>query len=237
MITLRNLTSPAETSSTLGVDAISLSIGEGESVAVTGLSAVGRRRFLAVLALHFDDWEGEYQLFGHQVHKLDNSKRASVRAELIGALMKSAPLVECLTVEENLEIPLTYQEVPLEERSRLIGEALGRFGIGAIREDEVDGLPPDQSQLVGIAKALVSNPRLILLEEPRAHLSPLQLRLVGRELDRLRQDGRVIVQSVEKEESGLDVDRVVDLSELASGRRKAKARSSRDRLDGVVGLC
>jgi ABC-type lipoprotein export system ATPase subunit len=238
MITLRNVTSPTGVPNESGLDTVSLTIEEGEVVSVAGLSAFARRKLLAVLGLYADDWSGEYELFGHPVHRLDSQQRADLRGELVGALMRSTPLVECLTVEENLEIPLSYRGVAAGERSGLIDEALSRFGILPIRESEIESLPADQRQLAGIAKALVSNPRLVLLEAPDQHLSAVQIRLVAREIERLRQNGCVVVQTLEDAGSVSGFDRVIDLDEVAVGRQAPRrSRTPRSRLSSSVGLC
>jgi ABC-type lipoprotein export system ATPase subunit len=238
MITLRNVTSPTGVPNESGLDTVSLTIEEGEVVSVAGLSAFARRRLLAVLGLYAEDWAGEYELFGHLVHRLDSQQRADLRGELVGALMRSTPLVECLTVEENLEIPLSYRGVAAGERSGLIDEALSRFGILPIRESEIESLPADQRQLAGIAKALVSNPRLVLLEAPDQHLSALQIRMVAHEIERLRQNGCVVVQVLENAGSNSGFDRVIDLDEVAVGRQALRrSRTPRSRLSSSVGLC
>lgn len=229
MITLRNVTTPAESRSTSVLDAVTLTIHEGEVVSVVGLSSARRRRILGLLGLYADDWSGEYELFEHAIHRLDERQRAGVRGELVGAMMRCAPLVECLSVEENLEIPLSYRGVPPADRTERIDDALARLGVQSIRAFEVGTLPADQMQLVGIAKALVSNPRLVLLEDPALHLSQLQLRLVRRQIERLRNDGRIVVQSSDRPESGLDADRVIDLDGLTAARRSG-SRSSVSRL-------
>lgn len=229
MITLRNVKSPSDAPSNLSLDAVSLTIAEGEAVTVTGLSSSCRRRLLSVLGLYVDDWSGEYELFGHPIHKIDDEARVRIRGELVGAMMRSAPLVDCLSVEENLEIPLSYRGVASRERLDLIEDALSRLGVGTIRDCEIGSLPADQQQLVGIAKALVSNPSLLLLEDPVANLSPLQCRLVSREIERLRLEGCIVVQSAESQESGLDSDRVIELEpvnrERRTGRRSNPSRS------------
>ena len=237
MITLRNIASPAETSAVSGLSQLSLTIAEGEIVSVVGATAVARKRLLGILGLYTDDWSGEYDLFGHPVTKLDRAERVRLRGEIVGATVRCAPLVDCLTVEENLEIPLSYRGVPAWNRGRLIDEALERLGVGAIRDREVDTLPADQLQLVGIAKALVSNPRLVLLEEPLLNLSPLQARLVRREIERRAESGCVVVECRDRAGQGLGTIRCVDL-ESDGGSRRGSGDSSRmsGRLDGIAGL-
>jgi len=236
MITLRNVTSPLESQSEAGLDALTFTVSEGEVVSVVGHSSWTRRRLLGVLGLYSDDWSGEYELFGHLVHRLDDQERAGLRAELVGAMTRSAPLVDCLTVEENLEIPLSYRGIQAEERSALIEDALSRLGVQSIRDREVDSLPADQMQLVGIAKALVSNPRLVLLEDPTRNLSQLQIRLVGREVERLRSTGCIIVQSHDRMQSGLDADRTMELDAGGSFKRESRqSKSPRRRLNSVAG--
>jgi ABC-type lipoprotein export system ATPase subunit len=233
MITLHNVTSPADSSSFLGLDALSMTIGEGEVVSVLGDSSVARRRLLGVIGLYTDDWSGEYELFGHPVHKLDDGGRAQLRGEVVGAMTRCAPLVDCLSVEENLEIPLSYRGVQVWERHDLIEDALSRLGVASIRDREVDSLPADQLQLVGIAKALVSNPGLVILEEPFRHLNQLQMRLVGREIDRRREGGCIVVECRDRSVAGLTAQRTVDLGILRGARRR---RIPGGRLNDVVGI-
>lgn len=236
MITLRNVTSPAENSGLSGLDALSLTIAGGEIVSVVGEPSVARR-LLGILGFYTDDWAGEYELFGHAVHELDDTDRSKLRAEVIGSMTQCAPLVDCLSVEENLEIPLSYRGVPARERHDLIDDALSRLGVASIRDREVDALPAAQLQLVGIAKALVSNPGLVLLEEPLRFLSQLQMRLVSREIERRRESGCIIVECRDPSVAGLDAQRTVELG-TANGtrRRRAEPQTARGRLDGVVGI-
>jgi len=235
MITLRNVNSPSETESVSGLDALSLTIPGGEIVSVTGASSAVRRRLLGILGLYSDDWSGEYELFGHAVHKLDEPTRAELRGELIGVMMSCAPLVDCLSVEENLEIPLSYRGIPASDRVEMIEEALSRLGVASIRDREVDSLPGDQLQLVGIAKALVSNARMVLLEEPLMNLHELQIRRVSREIERRSSEGCIVVQCHAEMGAGLGADRVIELANPPSARRgRSQSKSSRARLDGVA---
>lgn len=236
MITLRNVTSPPEGSILSGLDAVSLSIDRGEIVSVVGVSDVARRRLLGVLGLHSGDWSGEYRLFGHDVHDLDDDERASLRGEIVGAMTRATPLVDCLSVEENLEIPLSYRGVPAAERGERIDEVLARLGVESIRAHEVESLPADQLQLVGIAKALVSSPLLVLLEEPTRNLSALQIRIVRREIDRIREGGCIVVQSHDRVEAGLAADRVIELDgRRPEPRARRSASSPRVRMSSVIG--
>lgn len=221
MITLRNVTLPGESTRFPALAPSSLTIRAGEVVSLVGATAAVRRRLLAILGLHADEWTGEYELFGHVVHRLDAARRAALRGELVGAMTRGTPLVDCLSVEENLEIPLSVRGVAAADRSRLIGEALSVLGIESARGTDICALPADRRQLAGIAKALVSRPRLVLLENPDLHLSPLQLRLVGREVGRFCRDGGIVVRTEEQAGPRWKVDRVIDLDDAASKARPA----------------
>jgi putative ABC transport system ATP-binding protein len=225
MITLSNVTLPGESTRFPALAASSLTIRAGEVVSLLGATAAVRRRLLAVLGLHADEWTGEYELFGCAVHRLDATRRSALRGALVGAMTRTTPLVDCLSVEENVEIPLSVRGVPVADRPARIGAALSMLGIESLRGADACELAADERQLVGIAKALVSRPRLVLLEEPDLYLSPLQILLVEREIGRLCRDGAIVVRSESRSVSRPIADRVIDLDEWRSMSRAASTRA------------
>ena len=195
------------------LDGVSLEIAAGEIVSFVGAACSGRRALQSVLALADDDWTGEYVLCGHRVHEQDGPRRAQLRARFVGLADRGALLVDCLSVEENLEIPLAFADVPHERREPMILDVLTRLRLSGIRRTEAELLPPDHRRLAAIAKALVASPRLVIVEEPLASLHPLQVRLLSRELYRLRDSGCAIAQCVEREDGGVAADRVFRVAE------------------------
>ena len=143
---------------------INLEITEGEFVSIMGPSGSGKSTLLHILGLHDSAWGGEYLLRGEAVHKLDKKKRFELQKKHIGFVFQSYHLLDDLTVYENLEIPLSYRDTPKKDRESIVCDALDRFHIVAKRDLYPNQLSGGQQQLVGIARALVAKPALILAD-------------------------------------------------------------------------
>jgi len=175
--------------------AITLDVAEGEFVSIMGPSGSGKSTLLHILGLHDAAWGGEYTLCGEPVHRLDKKKRFELQKKHIGFVFQSYHLLDDLTVYENLEVPLSYRDTPKKDRESIVCDALDRFHIVGKKDLYPAQLSGGQQQLVGIARALVAKPALILADEPTGNLHSDQ----GREIMELfrklnRDDGVTIIR-------------------------------------------
>jgi len=190
---------------------INLDVRPGEFVSVMGPSGAGKSTLLHLLGLQDGDWTGEYAFAGVAVGPLDAKSRARLRNENIGFVFQSYHLLDELTVAENLDVPLSYRDVKRPERESLVAEALDRFGLAARAKLYPRQLSGGQQQLVGIARALVSKPRLLLADEPTGNLHSEQAREIMQLFRELNAAGMTIVQVTHSEENARQGTRVVRL--------------------------
>jgi len=190
---------------------IDLDVRPGEFVSVMGPSGAGKSTLLHLLGLQDGDWTGDYALGGVLVGPLDSKARARLRNENIGFVFQSYHLLDELTVAENLDVPLSYRDVRRSERESLVAETLDRFGLAARAKLYPRQLSGGQQQLVGIARALVSKPRLLLADEPTGNLHSEQAREIMQLFRELNTAGMTIVQVTHSEENARQGTRVVRL--------------------------
>jgi ABC-type lipoprotein export system ATPase subunit len=192
---------------------VSLTVRPGEFLSVMGPSGAGKTSLLHVLGMHDDDWEGEYWFEGRAVHAMKPKDRAVLRNRHVGFVFQQYNLIDDLTVYENIEIPLSYRDVPKSERAGIVAETLDRFQIVAKRDLYPRQLSGGQQQLVGIARAVVANPRLILADEPTGNLHSEQGREIMEMFQRLNRAGTTIVQVTHSDANAAYGHRVVRLED------------------------
>jgi putative ABC transport system ATP-binding protein len=181
---------------------INLEIAQGDFLSIMGPSGSGKSTLLHILGLHDAAWEGEYDLAGEAVHRLDQKKRFALQKKHIGFVFQNYHLLDDLTVYENLEIPLSYRDTPKKDRASIVCDALDRFHIVGKKDLYPSQLSGGQQQLVGIARALVANPGLILADEPTGNLHSDQGREIMQLFQKLnKEDGVTIVQVTHSEEN------------------------------------
>ena len=173
---------------------ITLDIKSGEFVSIMGPSGAGKSTLLHILGLHDAGWTGEYTLLGQPVHRLSPKDRAALQKRTIGFVFQSYHLLNELTVYENIELPLTYRDVKKGERQSIVADVLDRFGIVAKKDLYPEQLSGGQQQLVGIARAIVANPSVILADEPTGNLHSDQGREIMELFRTLNGQGTTIVQ-------------------------------------------
>jgi ABC-type lipoprotein export system ATPase subunit len=215
MITLRsvNRVYPLKGGPFYALRNIDLEIGEGEFVSIMGPSGSGKSTLLHVLGLHDSAWDGEYWFGGEPVHKLDKKRRFDLQKKNIGFIFQSYHLLDDLTVYENLEIPLSYRDVPKKQRESTVCDVLDRFNIVAKKDLYPNQLSGGQQQLVGVARALVAKPRLILADEPTGNLHSDQGREIMQLFKQLNQDGVTIVQVTHSKDNAAFGSRIVRLAD------------------------
>jgi putative ABC transport system ATP-binding protein len=196
------------------VRGITLNIGEGDFVSIMGPSGSGKSTLLNILGLHDSAWSGEF-LFGEaEVHKLNQKQRLALQKKNIGFVFQSYHLLDDLTVYENLEIPLSYRDVPKAERQTIVCDTLDRFHIVGKKDLYPSQLSGGQQQLVAVARALVARPRLILADEPTGNLHSDQGREIMELFKKLNQeDGVTIVQVTHSEGNAAYGQRILRLAD------------------------
>ncbi|HLP09160.1 MAG TPA: ABC transporter ATP-binding protein [Opitutaceae bacterium] len=216
MITLRRLNRvyPLKSGPYFALRNVNLDIAEGEFVSIMGPSGSGKSTLLHILGLHDSEWEGEYTFGDTAVHKLGKSARSDLQKKNIGFIFQAYHLIDDLTVAENLEIPLSYRNVPRKERQSIVCDMLDRFQIVGKRDLFPSQLSGGQQQLVGVARALVANPRLLLADEPTGNLHSDQGRSIMELFRKLnREDGVTIVQVTHSGENATYGTRTIRLAD------------------------
>ena len=190
---------------------IDLEIAAGEFVTVMGPSGAGKSTLLAIVGLLDHAWTGEYELFGEQVHKLNARQRAELAKRTIGFVFQQYHLLDSLTVAENLEVPLSYRDMKSSERQALVADTLDRFAIVAKKDLYPTQLSGGQQQLVGVARAVIAKPKLLLADEPTGNLHSEQGEEIMRLFRELNRQGTTIVQVTHSETNAAYGNRVVRL--------------------------
>ncbi len=193
---------------------INLEIARGDFVSIMGPSGSGKSTLLHVLGLHDAAWTGEYWFGDEAVHKLDKARRFELQNRTLGFVFQSYHLLDELTVYENLEIPLSYRNVPKKDRESMVCDMPDRFHIVGKKDLYPAQLSGGQQQLVGIARALIARPELILADEPTGNLHSDQ----GREIMEIfrtlnREQGVTIVQVTHSNENAAYGTRIVRLAD------------------------
>jgi putative ABC transport system ATP-binding protein len=215
MISLRNVEKafshgPAKTYVLRRID---LDIQPGEFVSIMGPSGAGKSTLLHILGMHDPAWTGEYYFDEEAVHKLDQKKRAALRNRNIGFVFQSYHLLDDQTVFENLELPLSYRDVNKKERQSIVCDTLDRFQIVGKKDLFPSQLSGGQQQLVGIARAVVANPRIILADEPTGNLHSSQGKEIMDMFKKLNNEGTTIVQVTHSEVNAEYGNRIVRLED------------------------
>ena len=163
--------------------------------------------------MHDQSWSGEYYFEDTPVHKLDGKKRARLRNRNIGFVFQSYHLLDDQTVFENLELPLSYRDVSKKDRQSIVCDTLDRFQMVGKKDLFPTQLSGGQQQLVGIARAVVASPRIILADEPTGNLHSAQGKEIMDMFKRLNDEGTTIVQVTHSETNAAYGNRVVQLED------------------------
>src|SRR6202035_1564602 len=213
MIQLTNLEKAYQTGpvQTFVLRQIKLHIAEGEFVTIIRPSGAGKTTLLSILGMLDAAWSGEYEFLGQPIHQLKPKQRAAINKQYIGFVFQSYHLIDSLTVAENLDLPLSYRDVPRARRQAMVAEALDRFRIVGKKDLFPSQLSGGQQQLVGVARAVVGNPKLILADEPTGNLHTSQAEEIMRLFKQLNDEGTTIVQVTHSEKNATFGNRVVNL--------------------------
>jgi len=192
---------------------IDLDVATGEFVTVMGPSGAGKSTLLAILGLLDQAWTGEYELFGERVDGLQGKQRAELAKRTVGFVFQQYHLLDSLTVAENLEVPLSYRNMAPSERQALVADTLDRFGIVGKKDLFPAQLSGGQQQLVGVARAVIANPKLLLADEPTGNLHSEQGAEIMRLFRELNRQGTTIVQVTHSEANAAYGNRIVRLQD------------------------
>ncbi len=201
---------------------INLDINEGEFVSVMGPSGSGKSTLLNVLGMLDGFDEGEYNFMNEPVHKLREKQRAGLYKQYIGFVFQAYHLIDELTVYENIETPLIYKDIKSGERKAMVADMLDRFNMVGKKDLFPAQLSGGQQQLVGIARALISRPRLILADEPTGNLNSKQGEEIMRLFEELNKEGVTIIQVTHSEKNAAYASRIIHLMDARIERVEQK---------------
>jgi putative ABC transport system ATP-binding protein len=182
------------------LDAVDLEVQAGDFVTVMGPSGAGKSTLLAVLAMLDHEWQGEYWFHEEPVHHMNGKERTALGRKHVGIVFQRFHLLEDLTVAENLEVPLSYRDMPGAQRKAKVADALDRFGIVGKKDLYPAQLSGGQQQLVAIARAVIAGPSLLLADEPTGNLHTEQGAEIMKLFAQLNRAGTTIVQVTHSEQ-------------------------------------
>ena len=192
---------------------INLEVAEGEFISVMGPSGSGKSTLLNIIGMLDMPSEGQYHLLGQSVYNLKEKQRSELYKKNIGFIFQAYHLIDELTVYENIETPLLYQNVKSSERQALVSDMLDRFNIVGKKDLFPSQLSGGQQQLVGIARALIAKPKLLLADEPTGNLNSKQGEEIMELFEKLNEDGVTIIQVTHSEKNAAYGRRIINLSD------------------------
>ena len=192
---------------------VALTIGAGEFVTIMGPSGAGKSTLLAILGMLDSAWSGEFFFVGHPVHAMSHKQRVALNKEHIGFVFQQYHLIDDLTVAENLDIPLSYRNVKRSEREAIVADTLDKFGMVGKKDLYPRQLSGGQQQLVGVARAVIARPKLILADEPTGNLHSSQGREIMELFKKLNSEGTTIIQVTHSEENAKYGHRIIELKD------------------------
>ena len=213
MIRLANLERSYETgpTRTYVLRRINLEIREGEFLTIMGPSGAGKSTLLSILGMLDNAWTGAYGFLDQAVHELPAKKRIELNKKYIGFVFQKYHLIDDLTVYENLEIPLSYRDIKPRERAAIVAETLDRFQIVGKKDLYPSQLSGGQQQLVGVARAVIASPKLLLADEPTGNLHSAQGEEIMELFTGLNRQGTTIVQVTHSERNAAYGHRTIQL--------------------------
>ncbi len=190
---------------------VDLDIAEGEFVSIMGPSGAGKSTLLHVIGMHDMSWAGEYHFYEHAIHKLSKKDRSEVYKKYFGFVFQSYHLLDSLTVYENLDVPLGYRNIRKQERDAMVCDVLDKFNIVGKKDLFPNQLYGGQQQLVGIARAVIAHPKVILADEPTGNLHTSQGDEIMELFKKLNEQGTTIIQVTHSERNASYGNRVIEI--------------------------
>ncbi len=192
---------------------IDLEVDQGEFVTIMGPSGAGKSSIMNIIGMLDEPSQGEYYFFDEPVHKMRERKKSEMHKHYIGFIFQAYHLIDELTVYENIETPLLYKGVKGSERKSMVAEILDRFQMVAKKDLFPEQLSGGQQQLVGVARAIIGQPKLLLADEPTGNLHSEQGEEIMDIFKKLNEEGMTIIQVTHSEknaEYGNRTIRIVD---------------------------
>jgi len=190
---------------------VDLSVKQGEFISIMGPSGSGKSTLLNIIGMLDEFNEGEYHFLHESVHKLKEKQRSALYKQYIGFVFQAYHLIDELTVYENIETPLIYQDIKSSERKAMVADILDRFQIVGKKDLFPTQLSGGQQQLVGIARALIAKPKLILADEPTGNLNSKQGEEIMGLFSELNKEGVSIIQVTHSEKNASYGKRIINL--------------------------
>jgi ABC-type lipoprotein export system ATPase subunit len=215
LISLRNVEKsyPIAGGRTWVLRRIHLDVQSGEFVTLMGPSGAGKSSLLSILGMLDAEWSGEYFLDGRPVHVMKPKDRAELAKSNIGFVFQQYHLLDGLTVAENLEVPLSYRNLKRSEREALVADMLDRFQLVGKKDLYPNQLSGGQQQIVGIARALIASPKVLLADEPTGNLHSTQAKQIMEMFQALNREGTTVVQVTHSEANAAYGTRVIQLAD------------------------
>jgi putative ABC transport system ATP-binding protein len=192
---------------------VNVEIKEGEFVSIMGPSGAGKSTLLHLIGMHDTAWTGDYHFLDYPIHALKKKDRDEIYKKYFGFVFQSYHLLDSLTVYENLEIPLSYRNVRKSDRDAIVCDVLDRFQIVGKKDLYPIQLSGGQQQLVGIARAIIASPKVVLADEPTGNLHSLQAREIMETFKKLNDAGTTIIQVTHSETNAGYGHRVIQISD------------------------
>lgn len=192
---------------------IDLDVQEGEFISIMGPSGSGKSTLLNIIGMLDEPSEGQYHLYDTDVLKLKEKNKTQYHQNFMGFVFQAYHLIEEMTVYENIETPLVYKGVKRKDRQAMIADLLDRFGIVAKKDLFPQQLSGGQQQLVGVARAIIGKPKLLLADEPTGNLHSKQGEMIMELLKELHNEGMTIVQVTHNDKFANYAQRIIKLED------------------------
>ncbi|WP_225034923.1 ABC transporter ATP-binding protein [Winogradskyella sp. SM1960] len=193
------------------LDNINLNVEEGEFISLMGPSGSGKSTLLNCIGMLDSFTDCGYTFLGEPVHRMKEKNRSKLYKEYIGFVFQAYHLIDELTVYENIETPLLYKNIKSSERKAMVADMLDRFNIVGKKDLFPMQLSGGQQQLVGIARALIGQPKLILADEPTGNLNSKQSGDIMELFAQLNKEGVTIIQATHSERNAAYGSRIINL--------------------------
>src|ERR1043165_3989890 len=194
---------------------IDMEVKQGEFVTLMGPSGAGKSTLMNIIGMLDEPSAGEYYFFDEPVHKMREKQKSEMHKNYIGFIFQAYHLIDELTVYENIETPLLYKGINGSQRKSLVAEMLDRFNMVAKKDLFPEQLSGGQQQLVGIARAIVGEPKLLLADEPTGNLHSDQGKAIMDIFQKLNEEGITIIQVTHSEENAKRSKRVIRIADGA----------------------
>jgi putative ABC transport system ATP-binding protein len=213
LISLRNVEKSFDTAAgrSYVLRRITADIQPGEFISIMGPSGAGKSTLMSIIGMLDSAWAGEFYLLGQAVHAMPQKQRVALNKQHIGFVFQQYHLIDDLTVAENLDMPLSYRNFKKSEREAMVADTLDKFGMVAKKDLYPRQLSGGQQQLVGVARAIIASPKIILADEPTGNLHSSQGREIMELFTKLNDAGTTIIQVTHSEENAKYGKRIIEL--------------------------